>query len=179
MYKKSSFWSVLGLIVVLLGCSNDDERPMTAKSSHRYTEAIVVSADLSKDGAVSAILTDDQQVAVWDNRSQKPLAQWHKKQFDDELFVLALSGNARFLCVAGHWTVTMLNVADGSVVTVWDVQGFSHSATVSALHVDETASKVLVGMSDGAVLSVNLKTGNALKLDHHRLKVTRLSYDVS
>lgn len=177
-----SFLELLGLctLVFLFGCSNDNEQQlMVAKSSYRFSEGVVLAADLSKDAAVSAILTADQQVKVWHNHSHKLLAQWKKPQLEEEVFHLALSGDRRFLAAGGHWTVTLLNVEEASVVTSWDVQGFAHSATVSALYVDETGERVLVGMSDGAVLSVNLKSGNALKLDHHKGRVTRLGYDSS
>jgi WD40 repeat protein len=176
-------WTIIAFLFCILklcsGCSNEKEQLMVAKSSYRFNEGTVLAVDLSKNGTISAILTADQQISVWHNRTHHLIAQWNKQQLEEEVFHLALSGDRRLLAVGGHWTVTLLNIEDSTVVTSWDVQGFTHSATVSALDVDESANRVLVGMSDGAVLSVNLKSGNALKLDNHTARVTRLGYDAS
>lgn len=175
---KSGFLSLsiwLSTSILLIGCGNKPV-PMESKSLHRFVEAPVLSADLSKDTKVIALLTSDQQVSVWDTVGRKQLHSWGPRELNYEINHVSLSGNKRRLAVAGHWSVTMLSTADGSVITSWDVMGFQASATVSVLHVDDTGNRVLVGMSDGAVLSVDLNSGTALKLDHHKLKITRLAY---
>ncbi|GHB61532.1 hypothetical protein GCM10008107_07990 [Psychrosphaera saromensis] len=163
-------------ITLMVGCGNEPE-PMKSKSLHRFVEAPVISGVLSKDTKLIALLTSDQQISVWDTVSQKKIHSWSPRVFNGEINHVALSGNNRRLAVAGHWSVNMLNLVDGSVITSWDVVGFQASATVSQLHVDHTGHKVLVGMSDGAVLSVDLNSGYTLKLDHHKLQITRLAYD--
>lgn len=165
------------VICVVTACGEAEVAPIEASTTHRFTEQVVLSADLSDDGQMVAFVTSEKQVEVWDAKERKKLHSWGPKQLDDEVTHIALSDDKKRLCVAGHWTVSMLSTLDGSIVTVWDVQGFNAAATVSALHVNKSGQKVLVGMSDGAVLSVDLASGNALKLDHHANQITRLMYD--
>lgn len=160
---------------LLIGCS-EPAVTINAKSLQRFTQGTVVGAALSKDTEMVALLTDDNKAAVWLNGNTKPLQTWDSSDMGDNVAHISLSGDKKRLCVAGHWTVTMLDVVDGSVITSWDVQGFQASATVSALHIDQTGFKVLVGMSDGAVLSVDMTSQKALKLDHHKNQITRLLY---
>jgi WD40 repeat protein len=163
------------LTCMVVGCSEPDIT-IEAKSSHRFTEGTVVAAALSKDTEMVAILTDDNQASVWLTGNTKLLQTWNSSHMGDEVLHIALSGDKKRLCVAGYWSVTMLDVVEGRVITSWDVQGFADSATVSALHIDQTGENVLVGMSDGAVLSVDMNSQKALKLDHHENKITRLLY---
>lgn len=174
---------IFSVSMFLIGCGEAPLPQVEAKSLHRYSEDVVLAAAMSDDAATVALLsanrqdTKVQQVAVWNNKTHKLLHRWDKKQLgDDELTHIAVSGDNKRLAVAGHWTVSMLNVIDGSVITVWDVQGFEQSAIVSKLHLDHTGHHVLVGMSDGAVLSVSLNNGNALRLDHHDNQITTLAY---
>lgn len=165
------------MMTLLLSACGDSEVNVTPSAHFSLTSNPVLAADLSKDSMISALITSDQKVKVWSNQQPKQVfRQWDQSQLGGEVFQLALSGNRRFLAVAGYWTVTMLNVDDGSVVTSWDVQGFVASATVEVLRINDNGSKVLVGMSDGAVLSVDLTSTKALKLDHHKLAITRLSF---
>lgn len=163
------------IISLLMGCGNEPEM-LKSSFMHRFVETPVVSADLAQDASLLALLTADQQVSVWNTVAQQQVHAWDRERFNGEITRLALSGDKQRLAVAGHWSVSLLSTVDGSVITSWDVLGFQASATVSRLFVDHTGHKVLVGMTDGAVLSVDLRTGNALKLDHHTLQVTRLAY---
>lgn len=169
-------WMMSVTTLLLIGCTDEPVEPMSASASHHYNAGIVLSAALSPDAEMVALLSDDKQVKVWDNRNQKLIQSWGPKDIGKDPQHLALSGNKRRLAVAEYWTVTMLNVEDGSAITNWDVQGFNEGATVARLHLDESGYNVLVGMSDGAVLSISLKTGKALKLDHHQNQITNLVY---
>ena len=132
---------------------------------------------MSEDTQLAAILTSDQEVIVWETAKKKRLQSWDSSVFDNEIDHLALSGDKQILVVGGLWTVYVLNISDGSVLYTWDVLGFQASATISALHVDKTGYRILVGMTDGAVLSGDLNSGDALKLDHHELMITKLAFD--
>lgn len=172
-FKIVGLW--LLTLSLLVGCS-EPAAPVKAKALHRFTTGTVLSAVMSKDTRIVSILTDDQQLTAWHSGSKKTLQRWDKSHFGDTISNIAISGDGKKLCVAGHWNVTMLNVVDGSVITSWDAQGYKAGATVSTLHVDQNGHNVLIGMTDGAVLSVDMNSQKALKLDHHKNQVTRLLY---
>ncbi|NMH60209.1 WD40 repeat domain-containing protein [Alteromonas ponticola] len=178
MLIKSCFLHLIVLLQILLasGCG-DEVITMQPESSYRIVDAAVISASLSADSKLAAVLTADQTVSVWDTQKRTPIQRWDASVFDNEVSHLALSGDKQLVVVGGLWTVTVLSIANGSVVYTWDVLGFQPGATISALHVDKTGYRILVGMTDGAVLSGDLNSGNALKMDHHELMVTRLAFD--
>lgn len=170
-------WPLL-LVMLLGGCSEPEKPVLEPLSVHRFTEKVVLSTALSDNADTVAILTDDRQVDVWDNQTKQLRHSWKKADFGEEVNHIALSGDGRKLAVAGHWTVTMLDAEQGLEINNWDVQGFNAGATVEKLDLNGKGEQVLIGMTDGAVLSVNLSSGKALKLDHHDNQITVLSYSV-
>ncbi|WP_462156870.1 WD40 repeat domain-containing protein [Pseudoalteromonas sp. GB56] len=162
---------------LLIGCDGrTDVKQMTSNSSYRIVDASLISASLSEDSQLAAVLTSNQKINIWDINKKKQLQSWDFSEFDFEINQLVLSKDKQVLVVGGLWTVTVLSIQDGSVKYTWDVLGFEASATISALYASDRGNQILVGMTDGTVLSGDFSSGKALKLDHHSLMITKLAY---
>lgn len=146
-----------------------------AVDSYRITEQAVIDADMSDDAEMVAILSQDQNVSVWHNNQKNKLFEWSSEELgEEELLLLSLSADKKWLAVASYWNVTLLNLTNGEVIGSWYFQDNQANATVSTLNIGPNGRKAVAGLTNGAILKVDFKSGYATKYQHHDKRVSRL-----
>ena len=145
-----SFWKVVWTL---------DERLVTASSDHKIriwdpaTKSVRIFAEgegwplaFSADNRFLAFNTDHYNVEIWDFAAQRRLGRVHTG--DRSMWVASFSPDGQRLLTAGHGTVDIWEVPDGT--PLMSLPG--HTLTVKAAAWSTDGRKVYTGGGDGNVL---------------------------
>ena len=164
----------IGCVLLLLNACSEPLPKLTSVFTKQYLNEPLLDAQLSKDATLSVMLSVSQNVLIFDNQSQKLIHQWPKNHFDFQVNMLALSANNKVLGTAGANSVSIWDVTSGELVAKWPVKGFDEDSQISAFYIGQSGEIVLVGMTDGSVLTFDLKNAKQSMFAIHDGAVKKL-----
>ncbi|MDT0604909.1 WD40 repeat domain-containing protein [Thalassotalea castellviae] len=157
IYQTLLFVLTLLLSVLLLGC----EKPnlLLANEHHQLTQAALIDGDLSNDGQYSVILDIKNNLSLWQNSNYTLIKQWPSSLFPQQQYYVVLSNNQQWLAVAGKHSVTLLSVNSKHKPLTWEVNGFDRDAEISQILINSIGNKVIIGLTEGSVVVVDITNG--------------------
>jgi WD40 repeat protein len=176
-HQYSFFYAVLFVLLISLlsGCSK--EQTITPVNEIRLTQLPIKKATLSQDATLAAFVHNDNSVSVWDINDTLQRFNWrHDEISEEELSIIAISKNKKWLAVTGYWSTTLIDLHSGTVFGNWQFQGKDSGATASSMQLSSQGDKALVGMTDGTVLELDFTQGRALQFSHNTMKVLHVGY---
>ncbi|MCD9526403.1 WD40 repeat domain-containing protein [Photobacterium carnosum] len=168
MYKKFLSVSLLFSAFALSGCFPFDSEVQRWHLAQQGS----TSLSLSRDGRFALISTNIQGIALWDLQQNKKLADFGSQdQYHNSVITSYISDNNRYAI-----TATTQNFA------VWDL-GWSQShglwsidyATIKDVAIANNGTDVLLALSNGKALFINLTSGRRLEFLAHRDKVNSVA----
>lgn len=167
------------LIIILLCCAIIGcEKPnkLTAYHHHQITELAVIDADISDDGKYSLILELTNQVLLWDNTNFSLVKQWQSDEFSQQQYNVNFSKNKQWIAVSGKYSITLFSVKGTHNKLTWKVNGFSKDAQISDVIVNSIGNKVVIGLTEGSVIVVDIANGLRSQFNLHDGPVTQLKF---
>ncbi len=150
------------LSLVCTGCN----KPITnqaPESIHRYVDDNLIDAAISNDAKLAVTLSRTRELSVWDNSSKTLLHQWQAQDFSEPSYRVSLSDNKHYLATAGKRQVSIFDLTTGQLALSWLTQGFDTDASISSLFLSKSGKQVLIGMSEGSVISIDM-TSNLISM---------------
>ncbi|MCJ8274700.1 MAG: hypothetical protein MJK04_35535, partial [Psychrosphaera sp.] len=164
----------IGSVLLLLNACSEPLPKLTPVFTQQYANEPLLDAQLSKDATLSAMLSVSQNVLLIDNQSQKQIHHWDSDKFDFQVDFLALSANKTVLGTAGENSVIIWDTQTGKSVARWQVKGFDQDSKISAFFISKSGEIVLVGMTEGSVLTFDLKNSKQSMFAIHDGTVKKL-----
>jgi WD40 repeat protein len=166
-----------GLLLLLLLSGCDKAQPsQTSLSQHRLVEGRLVDGALSNDGLLAITLSFNGDLHVWDLVSKQAFVTWRKADFNDDIYQLALSGDSQYLLAAGKRQLFLLDVTTGERLLKWQAEAFNPDANISSIHLNDSASQILVGMSDGSISTVDRSNNSMSLFKQHSAEVSEVAF---
>ncbi|MPY22907.1 WD40 repeat domain-containing protein [Shewanella psychropiezotolerans] len=158
-----------------VGCN----KPITKQESdsiHRYVADNLIDAELSKDAKLAVTLSRTRELSVWNNASKSLLHQWQVEDFDEPTYLVSLSGNNKYLAVTGKHQVSIFDLKSGRLEVSWLAQGFDSSASISSLYLSQSGRRILLGMNEGSVITVDLESNQLSMFQLHDGPVSHVEF---
>ncbi|ABE56758.1 WD-40 repeat [Shewanella denitrificans OS217] len=173
--NRLGLFTALLLLFLLSGC---DKAPpsQTSLSQHRLVEGRLVDGALSKDGLLAVTLSLNGDVNVWDLVSKQAFVTWRKADFNDDIYQLMLSGDKQYLLAASQRQLFLLDVTTGERLLNWQAEAFNPDANISSIHLNYSASQILVGMSDGSINTVDRSSNSLSLFKQHSAEVSAVAF---
>ncbi|AQS37968.1 WD-40 repeat-containing protein [Shewanella psychrophila] len=147
----------LSLCLTSMGCSKPIAKQVP-DSIHRYVNDNLIDAELSRDAKLAVTLSRTRELSVWSNASKALLHRWQAQDFGEATYLVSLSGNNQYLATAGKHLISIFDLHSGQLEVSWLAQGFDTDASISSLYLSQSGKRVIIGMSEGSVLTVNLQS---------------------
>lgn len=181
--------TVIFLLAVLLAACDarpplDDSLSLSDAKEGEVGESVVTAA-LSSDGTLAAVITIDGTVSVWDIAQRKEIQHWPKEEFGGGAQFLRFTAGGEKLLLAGvdHSVedsagrrlainyFMILDIADSSSKRIWTIEG----ARLTAVSPSDDGTKVLTGFSNGLMVLFNSITSTRQNYSLHTDKITDLA----
>ncbi|QFU25182.1 WD40 repeat domain-containing protein [Shewanella sp. YLB-09] len=162
-----------------LGC-NKPIAEQVPDSIHRYVDDNLIDAELSRNAKLAVTLSRTRELSVWDNTSKALLHQWQAEDFDKPIYQVSLSANNKYLAVTGKHQVSIFDLNSGRLELSWLAQGFDTDASISSLYLNQSGKRILLGMSEGSVITIDLESNQLSMFQLHDGPVSHvefISYD--
>ncbi len=165
---------ILGLLQSLLACSQaPTQQPL---STQRLVAESIIDGQLASDATLAVTLGRSRTLSLWALPSHQLLHQWDEQDFEDPVYLTALSGDHRWLLTAGKRQLTLINVSSGEQILSWRAQGFDASATISRIALNHTGNAILIGMNEGSVIVVNRSSQKLSMFKLHNAEVNHIEF---
>jgi WD40 repeat protein len=136
--------------------------------SHQYGERPLMDAHLSEDASQAITLSIDGVLSIWDNQTHSIIREWHSFDIKENLYLAVLSRNKQLAAVAGKTQISILDVGSGKTLISWRPQGFDKDASITVIALGNSEKNVWLGLSDGTIISVDLKSNKQSMFAHHK-----------
>ena len=160
--------------ILLISCMN--ETPIIkATKAHKYPVSQLISANISDDGSVVALLSD-KRLSVWNLATLQLQNEWPITYFIESQYYISLSKNKRVVASAGKNQVTIIDLYSGKTIASWKVKGFSEHAQISMIKLVDNAKQLFIGLNEGSIIWINLGSNKRSIVKVHEGAVKFLEY---
>jgi WD40 repeat protein len=147
------------VLATLTACGNGVE-PGT-RWQHATTG--VYDAAISNDGRFAAVSTIVEGTFLWDLKANRPLHKWrHGENGENAISNISFSPNGNYVITADKRTYVVWDTAAGRALGYWSVDANIIDVAIS------NSRDVLLGLTDGRALHINLATQRRLEVIAHR-----------
>ncbi|QYK03361.1 PQQ-binding-like beta-propeller repeat protein [Shewanella psychrotolerans] len=174
--NRRGYWLLLLLPLLLLSACSDVTPAKAPEQTHRLVEDTLIDGALSKNARLAVTLTRTRTVTVWDTTTNKPIYRWPPEQFDTPAYLIALSGNNRYVAVAGKRQISLFDLTNGQLALHWQVNGFDPDASISSMSFNQSGKQVAIGMNEGSIIIVNLSSQQLSMFKQHDTEVSHLEF---
>ncbi|TVP14393.1 WD40 repeat domain-containing protein [Shewanella sp. KCT] len=166
------------LLVVLSGCS-DKQTSQPPQSLKRLVEDNLVAGLLAEDASLAITLSRSRDLSVWTLPEGKQRFHWPATAFEHPGYQLAMSGNKRYLAYGGKRQITLIDIQQGNIQLTWQVNGFDDYASISTLALNQSGSRIAIGMNEGSVILVDFTAQQFSLFKQHDAEVAFLAFGSS
>ncbi|QYK12302.1 WD40 repeat domain-containing protein [Shewanella rhizosphaerae] len=166
------------LLVALSGCS-DKQTSQPPLSLKRLVEDNLVAGLLAEDASLAITLSRSRDLSVWSLPEGKQRFHWPATAFEHPGYQLALSGNKRYLAYGGKRQITLIDIQQGNIQLTWQVNGFDDYASISTLALNQSGSRIAIGMNEGSVILVDFTAQQFSLFKQHDAEVAFLAFGSS
>ncbi|PJC85737.1 hypothetical protein CSW98_11800 [Vibrio sp. HA2012] len=162
--------SALIFIVSLLlnGCffsDNDDQRWVIEPTG-------TTSFALSRDGRFALLYSKQRQLLLWDLQENKELAELGKQDpAGNTVSRIRISDNGRFAITATQQNFAVWDLSWTQAKGLWSIS----DGLIRDVDIASNGEQILLGLSNGKAIYVNLVTGRRLEFLAHREKVNSVA----
>ncbi|MCG9757306.1 WD40 repeat domain-containing protein [Shewanella insulae] len=166
------------LLVAVTGCSEKQtsQPPLSLK---RLVADNLVAGLLAEDASLAVTLSRSRDLSVWTLPEGKQRLHWPATAFEHPGYKLALSGNKRYLAYGGKRQISLIDLEQGNIQLTWQVNGFDDYASISTLALNQTGSRIAIGMNEGSVILVDLNAQQFSLFKQHDAEVAFLTFGVT
>ncbi|ROR60371.1 WD-40 repeat-containing protein [Vibrio crassostreae] len=164
------FHSLLCTIVITLlnGCFffQDDEQRWEIEPNGATSFA------LSRDGRFALLYSQQKQLLLWDLAEDQELAQLGPQdQLENQVSRIRISDNGRFAITASQMNFAVWDLSWTQAEGLWSIS----DGLIRDVDISSNGEKVLLSLSNGKAIYVDLVTGRRLEFLAHREKVNSVS----
>lgn len=168
MRTISHYLTYLATIALLSGCFfNGKELQRWSISPEGAT-----SFALSRDGRFALLYSKEQDIVLWDLEQNKKLAQLGQQDAENSAVShIKISDNNRYAVTASQQNFAVWDLAWSQSEGLWSIT----DSLIRDIDISNNGEKVLLGLSNGKAIYVDLGTGRRLEFLAHREKVNSVS----
>ncbi|WMS86233.1 WD40 repeat domain-containing protein [Pleionea litopenaei] len=146
--------------LLLVGCESSE----SAVEEWPHAAVGMYDASLSDDGRFALVASVNHQAGYWDLQQNKLLFQWrHNDDPESGITVSDISPDGSRALTADKSTFVIWNTTSGKPYGYWQAPADITSAALS-----DKAKYVLLGLSDGRVVHIDMESGRRLEFTGHR-----------
>ncbi|GAK84835.1 WD40 repeat [Vibrio ponticus] len=156
------------VIIALNGCffSNSDDQRWILEPKGTSSLA------LSRDAHFALLYSKQNQLVLWDLYQSKPLAELGAQdQQASTVSHIRISDNGRYAITASQTNFAVWDLAWTQAEGLWSIS----DGTIRDVDIANNGEQVLLGLSNGKAIYVNLGTGRRLEFLAHREKVNSVA----
>ena len=165
-------------ISCMLGCTPATSE-LNAVKRHQLTGASIISSDLSRDGALSALVTDTLLVQIWNIKTLTQIAEWDANRLGLTPLFLDISGDKSELLLTDENQILLLDINSNTEIGRWPLKGLIQGQKITAASYFKEINAFAVGMNDGTIFLADLLAGVFKKAVRHNSSVTHFALDSS
>lgn len=136
------------------------------------TEDPIYSASLSPTGDLALISTANNGVQLWDLSQSKIRYQWLHGKDANGVVDVVISANQQFAASLSQDSVALWQISDGSSLGAWTLPSTGQSVAIA------DTGALLVGLSDGSVMSLTAGQKSLIQFLGHSEKVNSVALSV-
>ncbi|MGJ7096648.1 WD40 repeat domain-containing protein [Vibrio hannami] len=160
--------TLLFVITMLNGCffsSQDDQRWIIEPKG-------TTSFALSRDGRFALLYSKENQLVLWDLDESQELASLGKQDPEgNTVSHIRISDNGRYAVTATQLNFAVWDLAWSKAEGLWSIS----DGLIRDVDVSSNGEQVLLGLSNGKAIYVNLVTGRRMEFLAHREKVNTVA----
>ncbi len=126
------------------------------------------SASLSADGRY-ALISSQEGIRLWDLKQGAVKYQWAQGSEANDVIATDISANGEYAVTLSRDSVALWKIADGRAAGWWSLPAVAQAVAVA------DNGQLLVGLADGAVMSLTPTTGVLVKFLGHSEKVNSVA----
>lgn len=168
MRKKLQALSIILALITLTGCF------FSGSETRRWELATegATSFSLSRDGRFALYHSAQQGIVLWDLRQNKKLADFGSQDpHHNTVLTSKISDNNRYAITATAQNFAVWDLAWGQSDGLWSIS----DGIIRDVDIASNGQHVLLGLSNGKALYINLGTGRRLEFLAHREKVNSVA----
>lgn len=168
MHKKIPLLSIILALFILTGCF------FSGSESQRWELAPegATSFSLSRDGRFALFHSTHQGIVLWDLQQNKRLADFGSQDpHHNPVLSSRISDNQRYAITATAQNFAIWDLAWGQSEGLWSIS----DGIIRDVDIANNGQHVLLGLSNGKALYVDLGTGRRLEFLAHREKVNSVA----
>lgn len=127
------------------------------------------SATLSSDGNIAIVATASNGVQCWDLKGMQLKYQWIHGDIDQGVTSTAIAPNGEYAATLSKDSVALWNINTGKSLGWWSLSSSGESVAVA------NNGTLLVGLNEGAVLSLNAEKNALIKFLGHSERVNSVA----
>lgn len=158
--------SVVSLLLLLTSCQpkTDATRTISLDANQAF------AATLSSDGKMVLLSTADQQIMLWDLGAQPTVRYRWQQQSNNNVFVVKFAPGSRYAITASRHDFSIWSTQTGQSIGYWQVG----QSVIRDIALSADGTQVLLGLEDGKVLLVNVRTGRRLEFLGHAQAINQV-----
>ncbi|MCW8329672.1 hypothetical protein MD588_12720 [Photobacterium sp. SDRW27] len=168
MHKKIQLFSIILALITLTGCF------FSGSEANRWNVAPegTTSFSLSRDGRFAIYHSAQQGIVLWDLRQNKKLADFGSQDpHHNTVLTSKISDNNRYAITATAQNFAIWDLAWGQSDGLWSIS----DGIIRDVDIANNGQKVLLGLSNGKALYIDLGTGRRLEFLAHQEKVNSVA----
>lgn len=164
-----SHYMLLGIVITLLnGCffsSQDEEKWIIEPKG-------TTSFALSRDARFALLYSKERQLLLWDLKENQELASLGKQDLDgNSVSHIRISDNSRYAVTSTQLNFAVWDLSWTQAEGLWSIS----DGLIRDIDISSNGEQVLLGLSNGKAIYVNLVTGRRLEFLAHREKVNTVA----
>ena len=164
-----SHYMLLAVVIALLnGCffsAGDDEKwTIEPKGTTSFA--------LSRDGRFALLYSKERHLLLWDLKDNKELASLGKQDPDgNTVSFIRISDNGRYAITSTQLNFAVWDLSWTQAQGLWSIS----DGLIRDIDISSNGEQILLGLSNGKAIYVNLVTGRRLEFLAHREKVNTVA----
>jgi WD40 repeat protein len=146
-----------------------------ACSACKYNEEAIQTQQHAIQGTIDAVISQDAQFAIvsslnhgvsyWNLKKNKRLFTWNHDNKNEAITLVGLSADNLRAITASQRNFALWNTQTGKAYGFWKAPD-----SIRAIAISNRARYVLLGLKNGLVIHLDMKTGRRLEFTGHRLE---------
>jgi len=168
MHKKIQVFSIILALITLTGCF------FSGSEANRWNVAPegTTSFSLSRDGRFALYHSAQQGIVLWDLQQNKKLADFGSQDpHHNTVLTSKISDNNRYAITATAQNFAIWDLAWGQSDGLWSIS----DGIIRDVDIASNGLQILLGLSNGKALYIDLGSGRRLEFLAHREKVNSVA----
>lgn len=168
--KTMKIFLLIVSLFLLTACSESAVQTSPASKQQHYSDIVLKAADISDDGQYS-LISDNQQVCLWDNQTNQKKYDCLKGLEAQLIELLGISKSKKYFYTSNRINVHLYDLASGRLITVWT----AGDNIINDIAMSDDESTLLFGFRSGQASIVSVKSNNITTFTPHRLDINSVS----